>query len=166
MTPSQAAKLLAKLAATDGRTVSETTARAWAETLHDVGLDEALAAVPVHFRESTAWCMPAHILGIVVEQRRERHRIEREAAEAEATEQAALGRGPTGDRSAAVGDLLAKLAERLGPSDPAVLRRREWVERERRRQRQLHADAAPNPLYRPAPPGGYPVPGDNERQTS
>lgn len=144
MIPSEAAKLLGKLAATDGRTVSEATARAWAETLPDVTLAEALGAVPAHFRESTEWCMPVHVLRIVEAARREQHRLEREADEAA---QAALEPGPVTDRSPEVGDLLAKLAERLGPSNPAVLRRREWVERERRRQREQRPDAVPNPLY-------------------
>ena len=68
--------------------------------------------------------------------------------------------GPVRDRSADVADMLAALRDRLGPSDPSVLRRAEWVREERLRQRPA---AGPNPHYQgPPPPGGWPIPADDQ----
>lgn len=164
MTPSEAALLLGKLAATDGRTISEATARAWAETLPDVALDEALAAVPIHFRQTTDFAMPAHILRIVADMRREQRRAERERQELEAEQQAAIGRGPVDDRSEDVTAMVHDLRDRLPSTDATVFRRPEWVEQEKREARaRRRASAEPNPLFRGfPPPGGFPVPDESE----
>ena len=143
MTPAEAAALLTKIALLDGRTVSEATARAWAETLPDVTLPEALDAVPTHRRQSTEWLMPAHILRIVEEHRRELHRLEREAHEAEQAAIEAAERGVTTDRSAAVLDFVRQVRSVLPEGRPDRLRygTRHWT-------RHRRAAAEPNPHYR------------------
>lgn len=143
----EAALLLGMAAARDRRTIGDADVRAWAEDLDDIDFADAQAALRQHFRESTEWLMPVHIRRRATEIVRERHRIERETAEAEREAIEAAQRGPVEDRSPDVTDLLGRLAAKLGPSDPTVLRRREWVERERRRQRAQRPDAQPNPHY-------------------
>lgn len=164
MNASEAAVLLGKLAGIDSRNPSDAAARAWAEVLPDVTLDEALAAVPIHRRQSTEWCQPAHILRIVEAARREQRRAEREARELAAEEQAAIERGPVENRSEEVTATVIELRDRLPSSDPAVFRRPEWVEAERREARARRRVAAePNPLFKGfPPPGGYPVPDESE----
>ncbi|WP_448072340.1 hypothetical protein [Georgenia yuyongxinii] len=61
MTPAEAAVLLAHCAAFDNRTAGEAQARAWAEALPGVALDDARRAVVEHYRDSTEWCKPAHV---------------------------------------------------------------------------------------------------------
>lgn len=62
MTPSEVAKVLAKCAAYDRRTVGEMDVRAWHEILAAVELPDALAAVTLHYRRSSDWAMPSDIL--------------------------------------------------------------------------------------------------------
>ncbi|WP_327047270.1 hypothetical protein OG320_05095 [Microbispora sp. NBC_01189] len=76
MNPSEAAVLLGIAAAFDRRTVGEVDARAWAEALADVALDDARAAVVEHYRESARWLMPADVRTRVKAMRRAR--LERE----------------------------------------------------------------------------------------
>lgn len=60
--PSVAAKLLARAAAIDNRTISESAARAWAESLADhVTTEDGLAAIAAHYGDSRDWIMPADI---------------------------------------------------------------------------------------------------------
>lgn len=73
MRPSEAALVVAKLAAVDNRTESEAAVHAWAEALDErVTLVDALAAVAEHRRRSVDWCQPAHINRIVADMRRGR----------------------------------------------------------------------------------------------
>lgn len=58
----EAFQLLTLASARDGRNVSQTVARVWADDLADVTLEEAIQAARDHYRESTAWLMPAHII--------------------------------------------------------------------------------------------------------
>lgn len=68
MTPSEAAKLLAAVAAFDKRTIGEVDARAWAAALHDIPLDDdAFTAVARYFGtppkdgEARRWLEPHHV---------------------------------------------------------------------------------------------------------
>lgn len=68
MTPSEAAKLLAAVAAFDKRTIGEVDARAWAAALNDVPLDaDAYGAVARYFGtppkdgEARRWLEPHHV---------------------------------------------------------------------------------------------------------
>jgi hypothetical protein len=58
----EAAAVLAKIQAYDGRTVATANVAAWAESLEEVDAAAALSAVTEHFRESTDWLMPMHII--------------------------------------------------------------------------------------------------------
>lgn len=161
MTPGDTARVLAKAAAFDQRTVGQADVAAWHEALHDLDVTDALAAVTRHYAANDQRLMPVHVRRLATELDRERHRIAREERERLALEAETADRGTVRDRSADVADLLATLRDRLGPSDPSVLRRAEWVREERLRQRAQ--DAGPNPHYQgPPPPGGWPVPAAEE----
>lgn len=63
MKDSEAAVILCKIAAYDRRTIGEADATAWAEALDGlVTIEDALTAVRDHFRESTEWIMPKHVI--------------------------------------------------------------------------------------------------------
>lgn len=154
MNPAEVSQVLAKAAAFDLRTVGQADVLAWLEAIGDLDVDDALAAVTRHYRDTTEWLKPAHIRQLVDDIQRERRRARREAAE----ERAALEAAPTRDRSAEVADLLGALRARLGPYDPTVLRRAEWVHAEHARRRDARP-VQPNVHYQgPPPPGGWPVP--------
>lgn len=57
----QTAALLARVQVIDNRKVDEATVLAWQELLGDVDYPAALEAVKLHFRESTAYLLPAHV---------------------------------------------------------------------------------------------------------
>ncbi len=61
--------LLARIQVLDNRQVDELTLQAWEPLLEGVGYAEAVAAVNAHFRESTAYLLPAHIIGRARESR-------------------------------------------------------------------------------------------------
>ena len=58
----EAFQLLTLASARDGRTVSQATARVWASDLERVALVDAIQAAQLHYRESTDWLMPAHVI--------------------------------------------------------------------------------------------------------
>jgi len=156
------ASVLAKAAAFDQRTVGQADILAWHEALHDLDPADALAAVTRHYASSEVRLMPVHVRRIALDLARDRHRAAREEQERLELEAAAADAVTVRDRSAEVADMLATLRDRLGPSDPSVLRRAEWVREERLRQRT--ADAVPNPHYQgPPPPGGWPIPAADDR---
>lgn len=62
MNGSQVALILAKAQAFDNRTVGETNIGAWQEALEDVDFEQAMTAVTEHYRDSTDWLMPSHIV--------------------------------------------------------------------------------------------------------
>lgn len=61
MTPGDIARVLAKAAAFDQRTVGEADVLAWHEALSDLDASDALAAVTRHYARDTARLMPAHV---------------------------------------------------------------------------------------------------------
>lgn len=65
----EAFQLLTLASARDGRTVDVELAAVWADDLRDVTLAEATQAARDHYRESTAWLMPAHVLQRVAARR-------------------------------------------------------------------------------------------------
>lgn len=77
MTPDETARVLAKCAAYDQRTVGRTDIAAWTEVLFDVELVDALPAVAAHYRVSTKRVMPADIRERSAEYRDQRRRTER-----------------------------------------------------------------------------------------
>ncbi|MCR6649747.1 MAG: hypothetical protein NVV70_17010 [Cellulomonas sp.] len=74
MNAAEAALLLSMASAYDNRTVSEITARAWAEALSDVDVTDAKTVLVEHYRQSRVWLMPVDILDGVRDIRRARLR--------------------------------------------------------------------------------------------
>lgn len=148
--------LLTLIATYDNRRFDDAAVLAWAEIVSDVPFADGRQAVVRHFSESTAWLMPAHIRRFAAEFEHERRRANRERIERAAI--AAEADDPTRrDRSPEVQALLDDLRERLGPGKPDVFRRPEWVENDKRREREARAES--NPHYVAIPPeGGWPVP--------
>ena len=66
----EAFQLLTLASARDGRTVDAAVAAVWADDLSDVTLAEAVAVARDHYRESSAWLMPAHIIDRLKSKRR------------------------------------------------------------------------------------------------
>lgn len=62
MKPSDCGKVLAWCNAFDNRQPNEAMMIAWSTAIKPgITVDQATAAVSAHYRESTAWCTPAHI---------------------------------------------------------------------------------------------------------
>lgn len=62
MNYAETAEVLGAIALYDARHVDEATIRAWHKMLHGFTLPDCLAAVEAHFRESTDYLLPAHII--------------------------------------------------------------------------------------------------------
>lgn len=135
MTPAEAAKLLAKAAAFDQRTIGRADALAWAEVLADISFDDALDAVTTHYAESTERLMPAHVRRIAVSRRNARH-----------PSTAIEGPPPVPLAQRSANGEIEQLRAIL-PAIPGILRRREWYEHDLARERHLRA--VPNPDYDP-----------------
>lgn len=72
MDVTQAALLLTVAASFDNRKPDADAARAWSIALDGIDFDDARAAIIRHFRESTEWLMPAHVITNVKRIERER----------------------------------------------------------------------------------------------
>lgn len=55
-------QLLARIAVADNRQVDQLVIAHWRDTIGDLDYTDAMAAVNMHFRESTAYLLPAHIV--------------------------------------------------------------------------------------------------------
>lgn len=73
MTPADTARVLAKAAAFDQRTIGRTDVAAWHEALADIAADDALDAVTAHYRATSNRLMPSDVRRIAVAKRNERH---------------------------------------------------------------------------------------------
>jgi hypothetical protein len=62
MNEPEAFQLLTLASARDGRKVSPSVARVWAGDLARVDLDVAVEAATLHYRESSDWLMPVHVI--------------------------------------------------------------------------------------------------------
>jgi hypothetical protein len=62
MKESEAFQLLTLASARDGRKVSQSVARVWADDLARIDIDVAVEAATLHYRESSDWLMPAHVI--------------------------------------------------------------------------------------------------------
>lgn len=156
MTPEEIGEVLGKAAATDRRKVGTSEVLAWYETIGDLPFDDAMVAVTRHYRDTDDWMMPVHIRRYVEEIQRERRRAQRERLEQAAIEAEAAD--PTRrDRSPQVQALLDHVLGRIGAGRPDALRRPEWLENDRRREREARAE--PNPDFTGPPPAdGWPLP--------
>lgn len=54
-------QLLTRIQVVDNRQIGDSTVLLWHELLDDVDYAMAVEAVRLHFRETTAWLMPAHV---------------------------------------------------------------------------------------------------------
>ena len=88
MTPADAAELLSIAAAFDRRTIGVMDAVAWADALDGLDPRECVDAVRGHFRDSTAYLMPAHVRERVLTARGVRVERERSAGVVRAIESA------------------------------------------------------------------------------
>jgi hypothetical protein len=62
MNEPEAFQLLTLASARDGRKVSPSVAKVWAGDLARVDLDVAVEAATIHYRESSEWLMPSHVI--------------------------------------------------------------------------------------------------------
>jgi hypothetical protein len=62
MNYAETTQVLAAIQIYDARHVDEATVKAWHKMLHEFTLPDCLAAVEAHFRESTDYLLPAHII--------------------------------------------------------------------------------------------------------
>jgi len=76
MNEREAFELLTLASARDGRKVSGSVAKVWADDLARIDLNVAVKAVKLHFQESDAWLKPAHV---IANAKRVREAVEREA---------------------------------------------------------------------------------------
>lgn len=79
MNEPEAFKLLTLASARDGRTVSQSVAKVWSEDLRHIDFADAVEGLAIHYRESTDWLLPAHVVRCV---RRVKDAREREARRA------------------------------------------------------------------------------------
>jgi hypothetical protein len=150
MTPADVARVLAKAAAFDQRTVGSADVAAWYEAIGDLDAGDALAAVTRHYRSADQRIMPSHLRQLVAEIDRERRRALREAEEAKALEAAEADRQHTEDRNAEIAAFVQQVRGVLPEGDPAVLRpRAAYWEREHRAYRR-QVEGEPNPHYDPS----------------
>ena len=147
MTPEETARVLAKCAAFDRRTVGRADVLAWHEVLGGLDVGDALAAVTRGYATNRDWIMPSDVVSHAADIRRERVRRERHAAALEGAP--ATDSRPLTDRSPEIQAFVRKVRDGLPPGDPDSLRHghRHWRQVAATRQRQ--ARAVPNPDYNP-----------------
>lgn len=145
----QTAVVLAKVAALDNRTDTDSAVLAWHEVIGDLDYQDALRAVAIHRMESTEYLMPAHIRQIVGRLRKERGEIEAKHAKQRELAAYAAQAGPLADRSEDIQGLVAEVRDVLPDGDVRQLhpRREAWAREQRDFQRQQNAE--PNPLWDP-----------------
>lgn len=139
----EVARILAKCAAYDQRTVGEGDIRAWHEALNvaepPIEIEDALISVARFYAERTEGRIrPAHVIEAshaMDLDRRQRARDEiRDRALERATEARAVEVVGTRDRADEVNQLLDDLRRRIGPrARPEVFRRPEWLRSDRAR---------------------------------
>jgi hypothetical protein len=72
MKHSEISLLFGVMAAYDRRTTGEADVRAWHDVIGDLDFTDAVQAVKAHYRESSAWVMPADVRARVKKIREER----------------------------------------------------------------------------------------------
>lgn len=72
MNRAEAGQLLGIIALGDNRSTDDAMAVYWQNLLPDIRIQDALEAVAIHRRESTAWLQPAHIVHLVQKIRAQR----------------------------------------------------------------------------------------------
>lgn len=86
MNPAQVATLLAYISSIDGRHTSTLMAEAWSDLIGGLDFEDAKAAVRDHYRDSTEWLKPGHIIAGVKRIRSQRIReVERHVVDGHLT---------------------------------------------------------------------------------
>ncbi len=134
--------LLTLAAKYDNRRFDDATVMAWQEVLADLPFDDCRIAVVAHFGEADVYLMPVHVVRGATEVDRGRRRRIRELREA--SERLELESAPRTDRSR---EISAAIREMLPAGNPDALRRAEWLDSDKRRDRLNEANA--NPDYDP-----------------
>lgn len=148
MTPGDTARVLAKAAAFDSRSIGDTDVAVWHEILGHLELQDALAAVTAHYREQTRRAMPADIRQLAIA-----HRDRRKEGQ-----HLALPAGPTvRDRSPEVAALVQQVADNLPRPD---LHERARARARQERGRPSKQLTQPPPKKSRKPPKDYPPPVD------
>lgn len=141
--------LLTLAATLDNRRFDDAAVVAWQEILADQPFDDCRTAVINHFRDSTEYLMPVHVVrgAEQIDQDRLRAARRAERLQAMAELEAARPVQELRDRSAEIAELLRRLRDSLPPVDPVKFRRAEVLAWER--QQRTAANAEPNPHYDP-----------------
>ena len=108
MTPQEAAALLTVAAAFDNRKPDPDAAQAWALALGDLPFTDCRDAIVAHYRKTTEWLMPAHVLELVKRVRDKRI----------ADHEGALTPPPHAREGDAHRDWLREAKRRLGDGEP------------------------------------------------
>lgn len=148
MTPGDVARVLAKAAAFDSRSIGEADVAAWAEVIGRMDYADCLEAVTLHYSEQTTRIMPADVrklaLGI---------RDLREAKERQQERRLAIEASPTtADRSEEVTALVQSVVDSLPKADI----QEKAIARARRERGHVKPDVKPR--RRNKPPKDYPDP--------
>lgn len=166
MNVNDTAKVLAKAAAFDRRTIGDSEILVWHEAIGDLPLGDCLNAVTAHYRESADWLTPAHIRQFAQAADHKRRGQQRAAQLATATTPdgttlaiEGAPRGPVRDRSPEVADLVRKTVESL-PQPDALSRARARARQERGRPDKQLTQPAPKKTRKP--PKDYPPPVDTD----
>lgn len=84
MNRTETGQLLAVVAGCDQREASQMSVLSWHEILADIPIEEARAAVPIHYGRTRDWLMPSDIVAIVKAERDRRSREGRKQRQIEA----------------------------------------------------------------------------------
>ena len=150
MTPDEVAIVLTKASAFDQRTIGETDVMAWHEVLVDIAVDDALAAVTEHYRDSSTRLWPADLRRIAAGIDHRRRGAERRREIEAVAEQEQLGRGPAVDRHAETAALLGEVLARVSSPDADPVRERALARA--RKERGRPAPTPPRQRYQPRKP--------------
>lgn len=140
-------QLLTLIQNMDKRKIDDAAVLLWQQILGDLEYTDCVRAAINHFRESTDYLLPAHIVAgaRAIERERIREDNHRKALEAAP----ATDSRPLADRSQEIRDFVARVRSTLPPGDPASLKRGHgyWDKVQADYQRQQAA--TPNPHYDP-----------------
>lgn len=140
-------RLLTVLQQIDKRIIDDPTVIVWQQLLHDLPLDDCVRAATVHYRESTEYLMPVHIVAGARAIERERIRHEREQREIASSP--VEDDRPLSDRSQEIQDFVNSIRNGLPDSDPDIMTVGNGKWRKVREARERMERAEPNPDYDP-----------------
>lgn len=158
MTPGDTARVLAKVAAYDQRTVGSADIGAWHEVIGHLNLADCLTAVTAHYREQSTRAMPADIRKLAfgirdARQSRDRQHDRRQAIEA----------GPTtDDRSPEVDALVQAVIDALPQPDPHARALARTRKERGRPSPELRQATAKRQKKKPKKPNDHPEPVSDE----